>query len=474
MTAAPHDDLAFLGLTELARRLRGREISAVELTQAFFQRIEALDGKLKSYQRLMVESALAEAEAADAAFARGEIKGPLQGVPVAVKDLCDTAGVATEGGMVWCAGRTPTDDCTAVARLRAAGAVILGKLTMTQGAMSQHRLTPPPLNPWTPGAEPMWAGASSSGSGVAAAAGLCVAAIGSDTGGSIRFPALCNGVSGIKPTWGRVSRAGVLPLSESLDHLGPLSRSVDASAAVLQAIAGYDSDDTTSLSDPVPNFLAGLDRGIQGLTLGYDPQVCTAGVNADVHAGVEAAIETLKGLGVQVREIRLPPGDIGADWIDICSPETALAHAATYDENRDSYGTALRLLIEHGRGMTAEAHAAAKLRRLAYRGAMAHLFQDIDAIVMPLMADPTPEAASFEESEPSLELFSQFLTFSAPAPMTGFPALQLPSGLDSRGLPLGFQVMAAPLSEALLFCLGAAWESANAFLARRPPMAPGL
>ncbi|MEQ8653810.1 MAG: amidase [Kiloniellales bacterium] len=468
MTASPHADLAYLSLTELARRLTSREISAVALTEAFYARIEALDGRLKSYQRLMVDSALAEAGAADAAFARGEVKGPLQGIPVAVKDLCDTAGVVTAGGMAWYADRTPTQDCTVVARLRDAGAVVLGKLTMTQGAMSQHRLTPPPLNPWTAGDAPMWAGSSSSGSGVAAAAGLCVASIGSDTGGSIRFPALCNGVSGIKPTWGRVSRAGVLPLASSLDHVGPLSRGIDASAAVLQAIAGYDSADTTSLSAPVPDFFASLGQGIEGLTIGYDPKFCTEGVHAEVVAGVEGAIETLKGLGAQLREIRLPPGDVGTDWIAICSPETALAHAQTYDANRETYGSALSLLIEEGRRMSAEDCADANLRRLAYRGAVLHLFRDLDLIIMPLMAEPTPEASAFEDAEPSLELFAGFLTFSAPAPLTGSPALQLPCGFDSRGLPQGFQLMAAPKQEETLFRAGGAWQQATDWHEKRP------
>ncbi|MEO1193854.1 MAG: amidase, partial [Pseudomonadota bacterium] len=465
-------DLAFKSLTDLAGLLRLREISSLELTQAFLQRIGALDCTLKSYRLVLEEDALAAARAADAAFARGEDFGPLQGIPIGVKDLCDTAGVTTAGGMTWHLSRVPEQDATLVQRLRAGGAVILGKLTMTQGAMSQHTGMVRPVNPWSDKGQDFWYGSSSSGSGIATAAGLCVAAIGSDTGGSIRFPAFCNGVVGLKPTWGRVSRAGVLPLAPSLDHVGPLSRHIDASAALLRVIAGPDEADRTSLTAPVPDYLAELNRGIAALRIGYDPKVFNEGLHPDIKAGVDAALAGLRAAGGQLEEVTLPK-DHGAvvGWIEVCAAETALVHQEDYAQHASLYGPGLGLLVETGRSLSAEVLAAAHLARLDYRGAMSRLFEEIDILLLPLMSDPPPSATDVEEGDPTLEAWRQLIAFSAPAPLTGFPSLQLPSGFDSRGGPVGFQAMAGHLGETKLFQLGAAWQRVTEWHRKIPPLA---
>ncbi len=472
MASAPHSDLAFLELAEVADKLQRREISALELTEAMFERIEALDGRLKSYRRLMRDSALGEARAADEAFARDERASPLQGVPIAVKDLYDTAGVVTAGGMGALADRVPDADCTVVRRLREAGAVILGKLTTTEGAMSQHHPTiPAPVNPWS-GEVSFWSGASSSGSGVATAAGLCFASLGSDTGGSIRFPALCNGITGIKPTWGRASRHGVLPLGPSLDHVGPLSRTVLASAAMLNAIAGSDADDPTALRAPVPDYLAEMKQGIGGLRLGYDRAYCSDGVEPEVQRCVADTVALLRGEGAVVTEITLPDQAAAVSgWMEICTAECALVHAEIYDRHKDDYGQVLAFMVETGRAFSAVDYARAHLARLELAGAMARVFEEVDLVISPLMTSCVPSAIEVEELEPSLEAFRAFLSFSGPAPLCGTPALQLPAGFDSRGAPLGFQLTAGRLQESLLFRAGASWQRATDWHKQRPPLA---
>ncbi len=248
-------DLHYLSLDEVARRLKARKLTSVELTGSMLDRIGQIDSRLKSYATVTAERALADAGRLDAETAAGMSRGPLHGVPIAVKDLCNTEGVPTAAGMAIHRANVPSSDATVVARLKAAGAVILGKLQMTEGAYGAHHPTiPAPLNPWNAA---YWTGSSSSGSGAATAAGLCFASLGSDTGGSIRFPSTMNGLSGLKPTWGRVSRAGVFPLAESLDHIGPMTRSALDAAIVLGVIAGADSEDPTATSLPVPDYAGG-------------------------------------------------------------------------------------------------------------------------------------------------------------------------------------------------------------------------
>src|SRR5690348_11885225 len=258
--------LHYASLDDVARQLKARQLSSVDLTRALLDRIGRIDPRLKSFATLTAERALADAEARDAETAAGRSRGALHGVPIAVKDLCNTAGVPTAAGMMIHRTNIPTEDATVVARLKAAGAVILGKLQMTEGAFGAHHpAIPAPINPWNAA---YWTGVSSSGSGVATAAGLCYASLGSDTGGSIRFPSTMNGLSGLKPTWGRVSRAGVFPLAESLDHIGPMARSALDCAWIMGVIAGADADDPTAAPIPVPNYVAEIDAGVRGKLIG--------------------------------------------------------------------------------------------------------------------------------------------------------------------------------------------------------------
>jgi amidase len=250
-------DPCHFDLVEIGRRIQTGEFSSLAVTRAVLDRIARLDRRLKSYATVTADLALSQAEEADAEIARGKIRGPLHGVPIAVKDLCETKGIPTAAGMAIRKDYRPEKDATVVARLRVAGAVMLGKLQMTEGAFGAHHPSiDPPVNPWS---AVHWTGVSSSGSGVATAACLCFGSTGSDTLASIRFPSTMNGVTGLKPTWGRVSRYGIVPLAPSMDHVGPIARSAADAAAILGAIAGSDPDDPTALLDSVPDYLADID-----------------------------------------------------------------------------------------------------------------------------------------------------------------------------------------------------------------------
>ena len=297
-------DLHYLQLTELAALIKARKVSPVEATRAQLDRIAALDGALASYALVMGDAAMAQAAAAEKEIAAGTYRGPLHGVPVAVKDLCWTKGVPTAAGMTIYKDFRPDEDATVVRRLTEAGAVILGKLQLTESAYADHHpAITPPKNPWN--AE-YWPGASSSGSGAATAAGLCYGSLGSDTGGSIRFPSAANGLTGLKPSWGRVSRYGVFELAATLDHVGPMTRSAADAGAMLGAIAGSDPKDPTARLDPVPDYLADLAQGVRGLRIGIDATWNSEGVDAATQAMVTAAIEAFRSLGASIATCHLP------------------------------------------------------------------------------------------------------------------------------------------------------------------------
>ena len=297
------DNVHFESLTTISKHIEAMEISPVELTKAILKRIEAFDGDFKSYTTVTTDLALAQARKAEAEITNGVYRGPLHGVPVAVKDLCFTKGIRTTGGMTIYADFLPDHDATIVTRLAQAGAVLLGKLHMTEGAtLEHHPALPEPVNPWR---KDLWTGVSSSGSGVAPAAGMAYATIGSDTGGSIRFPSACNALTGVKPTWGRVSRYGIFDLAPTFDHLGPMARSAADAAAMLHCLAGWDPNDPTSLSLPVPNYLAELDgiSGARGVKLGLDCDYAGKDADPETLAFVQQAAKILIELGAVASDV---------------------------------------------------------------------------------------------------------------------------------------------------------------------------
>ncbi|HEX2941919.1 MAG TPA: amidase [Rhodopila sp.] len=464
-----NDDLHYLELVELTRRMHAKQISPVEATKAELARIEALDKSLHSYALVTPEAALEEAKKAEAEINRGAIKGPLHGAPIAVKDLCWTKGVATAAGMPIHRDFRPTEDATVVKKLRAAGAIILGKLQLTEGAFADHHpdITPP-VNPWN-GAH--WSGASSSGSGVATAAGLCYGSLGSDTGGSIRFPSAANGVTGLKPTWGRVSRYGVFELAATLDHIGPMARSATDTAAMLGAIAGRDENDPTASLEPVPDYLGGIDKGIRGLRIGVDAAWNRKGTDARMVQAVEEAIATVRELGGDIREVTFPdPSAVIADWAMHCGIETAVAHEATYPARKAEYGPGLAGLIDLGRSATGMQYQKILLHRHDFSGRLRALFETIDLLLIPAQAFASPTMADMATLGKDPAQLAALLQFTCPFDVSGSPTITLPCGFTQAGTPVAFQFVAPHFQEAMLCRAGYAYQGATDWHRRHPAL----
>lgn len=458
-------DLHYLSLDEVARRLKARRLTSVEATKAILDRIDALDPKLKSYATVTAERALADAANCDAETAAGRSAGPLHGVPIAVKDLCNTAGVATAAGMAIYRDHVPTKDATVVARLKAAGAVILGKLQMTESAFGLHHPSiAPPLNPWN---DAYWTGVSSSGSGVATAAGLCFASLGSDTGGSIRFPSTMNGLTGLKPTWGRVSRAGVFALAESLDHVGPMCRSALDAAIVLGVIAGADPDDPTASPRPVPDYAGAIGAGIKGKRLGVPTNL--VGMDGDAERVLAGAVAAFEKAGALPVDVTLPDFDEAArQWLPLCGVEAALAHEATYPSRRGEYGPDFARLVELGRGLSALELGRAQLVRARVTGEIERLLAPIDLLLMPVMGVAAPSLAFMAVRNP--DTIAARLRYTAPFDMSGHPTLTLPGGRTADGVPVGFQLVGHAFDEAGLLAAGHLYQTSTDWHLGRPPI----
>ena len=463
------DEVHYLSLVDARKKIAGGEISSAELTAAMLARIEKLNGSLHAYVTVLGESALAEATEADAELARGETRGPLHGVPVAVKDLMAMTGVRTSAGMPILKDRITDHDATVVTRLRAAGAVILGKLELTEGAYAAHHpdITDP-VNPWN---ADFWPGVSSSGSGVATAGGLCFGSLGTDTGGSIRFPSLACGVVGLKPTWGRVSRHGVFPLSETLDHIGPMTRHVGDAAAMLGALAGVDDQDPTSLNANVPDYLGGLADGVRGVKIGVDEQFNSLDVDASVAEALNTVINVLRGEGAEIVPISVPPHDAVVDsWLPICAAEAALAHHETYPALADEYGPVTGDLLAAGVAFSAADYARATIIRRNFSGQLARLFDDVDLIAAPAMVVPPPRLDEMDNLLGAPGALERLIRVTSPFDHSGSPTLSLPCGFTDAGAPLGFQLIGRHLDEGLLLLAGHAFERATVWNARHPDL----
>ena len=463
------DELHYLTIGEAAPLIAAGELSPAALTQAYLDRIAAVDGRLDSYVTLTAERALAQARQAEAESAAGRYRGPMHGIPIALKDLYDTAGIRTTAMSRVTPDRVPDEDATTVAKLDAAGAILLGKLAMHEFALGGPDFTslfPPARNPWNTEHMP---GGSSSGSGAAVAAGLCMGALGSDTGGSIRGPAALCGIAGIKPTFGRVSNYGVVPLSWSQDHCGPMTWTVADCAIMLQVIAGYDPKDPTTADVPVPDYLASLRDGVRGLTVGVPRAYFyeeAPGVDPQVIAAAERGLETLSELGAEIREVAIPHiGYAQAANQVIMMSEAYSYHEANLKTRRQDYGELVRQRFLLGGLLTASDYNQALRMRRVIKDEMAAALQDADVLVTPTYAAPAPKiegyAGATTLTQPS---------FTGPFNVSGLPAVSTPSGLSEDGLPMGLQVVGRPFDEATALRVAYAYEQAARFIDRRPPL----
>jgi amidase len=457
-------ELHFLTISELSDLIKSRAISPVELAKAQLNRISTYDQSLHSYTYVMADTAIAEARLAEAEIQAGNYRGPLHGVPLAVKDLFWTKDAPTSAGMTVHSDFVAAHDATAVRRLRKAGAIILGKLAMTEGAYSDyHPSATPPVNPWNPD---YWPGISSSGAGIALAAGLCHGALASDTGGSIRWPAAANGVTGLKPTWGRVSRYGALELAASLDHVGTMGRSAIDCGLMLEAIAGPDPRDATALHS---GFAFERSAELKGVQIGIDGAWNADGVDAEIQRIIADAIDVFRALGATIVDVKVPPvEDAIADWPLNCAVEAAVAHHKTYPSRRDEYGPVLASVIDTGLGLSGVEYQEILLRRTALRGEFDVLFLKVDLLLSPVHPFTPLTLATIATLGDQPQLISGLQRFTCPFDMTGGPTITLPGGFSQTGLPIGFQLSGAHLSEALLVRAGAAYQNETRWHQRHP------
>lgn len=455
----------YLTIAAVSELIRTRALSPVELTNQMLERVDALEGSLETYVTITRDRALNQAREAEKAILAGNWKGPLHGVPIAYKDIIYTDFAPTTAGSLVHRDFQPSYSATVVNRLEEAGAVTLGKVKTTEHAYGAHHPEiPAPKNPWNP---EFWTGTSSSGSGVSVAAGVAFAALGTDTGGSIRYPATCNGITGIKPTWGRVSRYGVFALAGSLDHIGPMTRSAVDAGIVLSAMAGLDHNDPTSRLEAVEDYARFGDLPMSGLRIGIDWNYVTEEVDASIVAGLRAAAVVFESLGATIVEVKvLMWREANFDWMALCSSETALAHADNYPREKEKYGPVLSRLIEKGRAVSGVEVAKAHHTRLAFSAKLAAVFAGVDLLLLPATLWEVPSLARWDAIINGID--PTFDRFTGPFNMSGSPTITLPSGFDENGMPISIQLVAPHLQEGLLVQAGAAFQRATDWHTRHP------
>jgi aspartyl-tRNA(Asn)/glutamyl-tRNA(Gln) amidotransferase subunit A len=461
-------DLHWMTAAEAASAIAARELSPVELMKALLERIARLDPKLNVFIRLDGDAAMASAKTAEAEVTSGRSRGPVHGVPVGIKDIIDVAGLPTTCHSKILIDNVAAADAVCVSRLRGAGAIVLGKLSTHEfaiGGPSFDLPWPPARNPWHPDHHP---GGSSSGSGSGVAAGLFPMALGSDTGGSVRNPASACGIVGLKPTYGLVSRRGVFPLSFTLDHVGPLTRTVNDNALMLGVISGHDPLDPGSAAVSSGHYASGLERGVRGMRIGFIRHFHETDVPADpeVAAGLEQAVRTLQSLGAQISDVRLPAlGEFGAVNRVILQSEAWAIHGPWLRERPGDYGRLARRRLLPGAFISAGDYVQAARRRLEMIAAVEAAFRDVDVLLCASAMDPPSRIEDTVETERTYPRQAR-----TPFNVTGHPALAMMAGLSSGGLPLSLQLVGRNFAEATLFQVARAWERAAGTDEKHPPI----
>ena len=467
-------EIPFLSASELARLIESREVSPVQATEAYLQRISEVDGRLNSYITVTREQALEAARQAEAEIAAGNYRGPLHGLPLAVKDQFNTAGIRTTGGSSILNEYVPDEDATVMAKLKDAGAVLLGKLNMSEFAMADIFNHPhgTPRNPWDTTRNP---GTSSSGSGAATAAFLCATSLGEDTGGSIRSPANFSGLVGLRPTYGRVSRHGVMGGSWSMDTVGPISRTVEDAAITFQAIAGHDPNDPYTQDVPVPDYRAALTGDISGLRVGVVAErIGAPNLDPEMRAAVGAAIEKLGELGAATREVSIPLApSAGALSMTIIGVEWSSLHRRMFEENFDQLDRNNQIRFLTGLVIPAQAYNKAQKLRALLREQVLSALEEVDVLALPSGVGPAPPVESVPgvpSKEMALAGLHARISFTGPFNLANVPAISVPCGFTEAGLPLGLQIVGKPFAEETLFRAAHAYEQATTWHTRRPPI----
>ena len=454
-------------LQQVSELVRKKSASPVELTQACLKRIEKFNPALNAYITVMGEQALARARELEAERQSGKWRGPLHGIPIGLKDLIDTAGVRTTAASAIFADRVPSEDAEVVRRLKAAGAVLVGKLNMHEfayGATSVPSHFGPVHNPWK---LDHLAGGSSGGSAAAVSAELCYGALGSDTGGSIRQPSAYCGIVGLKPTYGRVSTRGVIPLSWSLDHIGPMCRTVADAALLLNAIAGYDPIETTSVDVPVPDYSRALHSKVSGFRLGIPRAIFYEQLDPEIAAATDKAIDFLGKLTAGARDVQLPAYPI----LPIVGAEAYAYHHPYISNTPELYQPSTRQRIEGGAKVTAEAYIQARRELDRLRRAVGEVFSTVDLLVTPTTSIPPSTIAEAERPDiPPLGGTALSLRNTSPFDIYGLPTISIPCGFTSAGLPIGIQISGPRFGEAQVLALAQAYEQATDWHTRRPAL----
>ncbi|KXF56755.1 amidase [Rhodococcus sp. SC4] len=459
----PHE----LDLTAAADAISRRELSPVELIDSALDHLDRVDPHLSAFVTVTADAARREAAIAESEIAAGRYRGPLHGIPIAIKDLFDTAGVLTTSSSAVRATHVPDRDATAVRKLQSAGAISLGKTHTHEFAFGT--ITPQSRNPWAVDRVP---GGSSGGSAIAVSAGIVGIALGSDTGGSIRIPSALCGVVGLKPTFGLVSRAGVTPLSWSLDHVGPIAGTVRDAAVALDALVGYDDKDPASLRHTEGSYVPDSGRDLTDVRVGVPTNYYFDNVEPEVQAHVLEAIDTLAGLGATLVEVELPLTHLvqATQW-GLMVPEATTYHQDSLNRHPELYSDDVRILLEAGQHLLATDYLRAQRSRALIRQAWADLFDDIDVLAAPTVTSVAARAGQETIDWPdgtSEGISDTYVRLSSPANLTGLPALSVPVRMSSDGLPIGMQLIGRPLAEATLLQVGASYE-----LARGPVRVPG-
>ncbi|MFJ6632735.1 amidase [Streptomyces sp. NPDC091376] len=446
-----------LSLTQASAAIAEGSLSPVELTESVLARLDAVDAHVNAYVTVAAEAARSQAAEAAREIAAGRRRGPLHGVPMALKDLIDTAGMATTSSSAVRADRVPTADSAVAARLKEAGAVLVGKAHTHEFAYGLT--TPQTRNPWRLDHVP---GGSSGGSAAAVAAGAATYALGTDTGGSIRVPAALTGVVGLKPTYGLVPRHGVASLSWSLDHVGPITRTVKDAGLVLDALIGHHPGDPASLDHPDEPQVFRPGAGLEGVRVGVPVNYYFDHVDPQVEAAVRGALETLVDLGARLVDVEIPMSEyIQATQWGLMVPEATAYHEQHLHTTPELYGPDVRVLLEAGALVPATDYLRAQRTRTLMRDEWSRLLDEVDVIAAPTVPATAAKAGqeTFEWADGTVETVSDaYVRLAAPANITGLPALSLPAGFDSAGLPIGLQLMGRPLGEATVLHVADAYE----------------